>query len=247
MIDYVTNDTGTGIYGYYNTETNEIDYIGQTSVSFKHRDNNHRYNENKWIPFDNELKNDQSKYVMIPLVYCKNQDSLNLLETFYIYKFDTIERGNKTWGGEIGMAGKKHPMYRHDIKDEDIKRLYVDEKISSEKIGALLNCSATMIRDRLEKMGIDRDKKNHRDLSGEKNPFYGKKHTKKSIEKMKKSSTKDYARVIIQKAGRGHNACGHLKYDGNDIKQSVNLALLDNLVLALNKDLWMPLFDEEDD
>ena len=29
MDDYITTDTGTGIYGYLNLETNEIDYVGQ--------------------------------------------------------------------------------------------------------------------------------------------------------------------------------------------------------------------------
>lgn len=42
MDDYITTDTGTGIYGYLNLETNEIDYVGQTSVSFRNRDQEHR-------------------------------------------------------------------------------------------------------------------------------------------------------------------------------------------------------------
>ena len=130
MVDYVTSDDGKGIYAYIDVETLEPVYIGQTKQSFRERDNQHRYNLNDYCPFDKKLKNDQSKYVLIPIIYSDNPDTLNLMESYYIYAFDTIEKENRTWGGEIGLSGKNHPQYRHDIDEDDVERLYFDEKLS---------------------------------------------------------------------------------------------------------------------
>lgn len=154
MDDYTTTDTGTGIYGYLNLETNEIDYVGQTSVSFRMRDWDHRRKKQNWkIPFDYKLRAHPDKYIMIPLTYCNDVDSLNLLETFYIYYFNTIDKDNYTWGGDT-LRGKWNPHFRDDLDDEEIKNLYIEEGLSTIQIGKKLGTNGITISRRLKKQGV---------------------------------------------------------------------------------------------
>ena len=171
MDDYITTDTGTGIYGYLNLETNEIDYVGQTSMSFRKRDQNHRQkrqNGNRGPPFDYKLQAHPDKYIMIPLAYCDDINSLDLLETFYIYHFNTIDKDNYNWGGDT-LRGKWNPRFRNDLDDEEIKKLYIEEELSIHQIGEKLETNATTISARLKKQGIKvQDKRIRDDLDGEK-------------------------------------------------------------------------------
>ena len=154
MNDYATTDKGTGIYGYLNLETNEIDYVGQTSVSFRQRDRDHRKEgQNRSTIFDYKLRAHPNKYIMIPLAYCDDVDSLNLLETFYIYYFNTIDKDNYTWGGDT-LRGKWHPSFRNDLDDDEIRKLYIEEEISIVQIGEKLGASDRIISYRLKKQGI---------------------------------------------------------------------------------------------
>ena len=168
MDDYITTDTGTGIYGYLNLETNEIDYVGQTSTSFRQRDQNHRRKEqNRSPPFDYKLQAHPDKYIMIPLAYCNDVDSLDLLETFYIYYFNTIDKDNYNWGGDT-IRGKWHPSFRGDLDDEEIKKLYIEEGLSTTQISKKFETDATTINKRLKKQGIKvQDKRIRNDLDDE--------------------------------------------------------------------------------
>ena len=168
MDDYITTDTGTGIYGYLNLETNEIDYVGQTSTSFRQRDQNHRRKEqNRSPPFDYKLQAHPDKYIMIPLAYCNDVDSLDLLETFYIYYFNTIDKDNYNWGGDT-IRGKWHPSFRGDLDDEEIKKLYIEEGLSTYQIGEKFGVSDSTIGRRLKKQGVKVQDKNIRnDLDDE--------------------------------------------------------------------------------
>lgn len=154
MDDYITTDTGTGIYGYLNLETNEIDYVGQTSMSFRQRDWDHRRKKQNWrIPFDYKLQAHPDKYILIPLAYCDDIDSLNLLETFYIYYFNTIDKDNYTWGGET-LRGKWNPHFRNDLDDKEIKKLYIEKRLTTTQIGKKLGTNGTTISRRLKKQGV---------------------------------------------------------------------------------------------
>ncbi|MBQ3946819.1 MAG: hypothetical protein II670_14630 [Alphaproteobacteria bacterium] len=168
MDDYITTDTGTGIYGYLNLETNEIDYVGQTSTSFRQRDQNHRRKEqNRSPPFDYKLQAHPDKYIMIPLAYCNDVDSLDLLETFYIYYFNTIDKDNYNWGGDT-IRGKWHPSFRGDLDDEEIKKLYIEEELSTYQIGEKFGVYHSTINKRLKKQGIKvQDKRIRNDLDDE--------------------------------------------------------------------------------
>ena len=168
MDNYITTDTGTGIYGYLNLETNEIDYVGQTSISFRQRDRNHRRKEqNGNCPFDYKLQAHPNKYIMIPLTYCDDIDSLDLLETFYIYYFNTIDKDNYTWGGDT-LRGKWSPNFRDDLDDKEIKKLYIKEGLSTTQIGEKLGSNRQTIRRRLNKQGIKtQDKRIRDDLDNE--------------------------------------------------------------------------------
>ena len=168
MDDYITTDTGAGIYGYLNLETNEIDYVGQTSISFRQRDQVHRRKgQNGNTTFDYKLQAHPNKYIMIPLAYCNDPDSLDLLETFYIYYFNTIDKDNYTWGGNI-LRGKWSPSFRNDLDDKEIKKLYIEEGLSTNQIGEKLGTNGRTISTRLKKQGIKvRDKRIRNDLDNE--------------------------------------------------------------------------------
>lgn len=164
MDDYITTDKGTGIYGYLNLETNEIDYVGQTSMSFRQRDQTHRWKgRNSRSPFDYKLQAHPDKYIMIPLVYCDDVDSLDLLETFYIYHFNTIDKDNYTWGGDV-LRGKWHPSFRNDLDDKEIKKLYIEEGLTINQIGEKFGVSPSVIRTRLRNQGIDKRDQNNLDV-----------------------------------------------------------------------------------
>jgi len=163
MDDYIITDTGTGIYGYLNLETNEIDYVGQTSTSFRKRDREHRHKgQNRSTIFDYKLRAHPGKYMMIPLVYCDDIDSLDLLETFYIYYFNTIDKDNYTWGGSV-LRGKWNPSFRDDLDDEKIRKLYVEKGLSTKQIGKKLGTNGTTISRRLKRQGIKVQNKRIRD------------------------------------------------------------------------------------
>lgn len=162
MDDYITTDTGTGIYGYLNLETKEIDYVGQTSVSFRKRDQNHRRKGQNDTPFDYKLQTHPNKYIMIPLTYCDDVDSLNLLETFYIYYFNTIDKDNYNWGGDT-LRGKWHPNFCNDLDDKEIKRLYIEERLSTTQIGEKFGVNSDTINRRLKKQRVKVRHKNTRD------------------------------------------------------------------------------------
>lgn len=154
MVDYVTSDNGKGIYAYIDVETLEPVYVGQTKQSFRERDNAHRYNLGCSCPFDKKLMFNQSKYVMIPLIYSDDPGTLDLMETFYIYHFDTIGHGNRLWGGEIDQFEKNSPRYRYDIEDDEIIKLYYNEKLSTKEIGKKLYCSPNTVTNRLKNKGL---------------------------------------------------------------------------------------------
>lgn len=168
MDNYITTDTGTGIYGYLNLETNEIDYVGQTSISFRQRDQNHRRKrQNETVPFDYKLQAHPDKYIMIPLTYCNDVDSLNLLETFYIYCFNTIDKDNYTWGGDT-LRGKWNGRFRDDLDDKKIKKLYVKEGLSTRQIGEKFGTTGRTISQRLKKQEVKvKDKRIRDDLDDE--------------------------------------------------------------------------------
>lgn len=152
MDDYVTTDTGTGIYGYLNLETNEIDYVGRTLWSFRKRDQKHRQKHNN-VPFDYKLRAHPDKYIMIPLTYCDDVDSLDLLETFYIYYFNTIDKDNYTWGG-YALREKGSLSFRDNLDNKEIKRLYIEEGLSTYQIGKKFGVSDRTISNRLKKQKI---------------------------------------------------------------------------------------------
>ena len=159
MVDYVTSDDGKGIYAYIDVETLEPVYIGLTYCigGFRQRDYTHRYTIKDFgIPFDSELQNHPDKYIMIPLVYADDNEDLNILEQFYIYTYDTMSKWNRHYGGGDFpvMSGKANPAYRHDIDDDEVKRLYVEERLSSPIIGEILGCDESTVLDRLHKMKV---------------------------------------------------------------------------------------------
>lgn len=55
-----------GIYGYIDTEINEVVYIGQTTVSFKERDKDHRICTPKTL-CDRKIQKHPQRYKMIPI------------------------------------------------------------------------------------------------------------------------------------------------------------------------------------
>lgn len=86
-----------GIYGYIDTEINEVVYIGQTIISFKERDKQHR-RYNPETLFDRKIQKYPQKYKMFPIKSFKSRsvtnEFLNPIEEENIKKFNTFHDKN---------------------------------------------------------------------------------------------------------------------------------------------------------
>lgn len=114
-----------GIYGYIDTEINEVVYIGQTTISFKERDRQHkRYNPETL--FDRKIQKYPQKYKMFPIKSFKSRsvtnEFLNPIEEKNIKKFNTFHDKNPhglnlTSGGDActcsAERNKKISLYQN--------------------------------------------------------------------------------------------------------------------------------------
>lgn len=96
-----------GIYGYIDTEINEVVYIGQTTVSFKERDKQHRMGNPETL-CERKIQKYPQKYKMIPIESFKSRsvtnEFLNPIEEENIKKFNTF-RDENPYGLNLTSGG----------------------------------------------------------------------------------------------------------------------------------------------
>lgn len=164
------------MYGviYKRTFPSKKCYIGQTI-----RNPQTRWNEENSAAFDRnnsqqKLSNAIIKYgvenienEIIDKAFTKKE--LNDKETYWIDYYNSFENGyNMTRGGEGGLAGEENPKYRHDLDNEEIKQLYVEEGLPTSEIAELLDANHNIISRRLKSMGIEvKDDRIHDDIDDE--------------------------------------------------------------------------------
>lgn len=54
-----------------------------------------------------------------------------------------------------GLVGEDNPVFRSDVSNDDIRKLYADEKMSCLQIGSYLNISRMTVWNRLQSMDVD--------------------------------------------------------------------------------------------
>jgi len=179
--------------------TLEIRYIGITCKPLRYRLTQHinsskSQNTHK-ANWINKLTNDNCKPIIEILVDNLTYEESLLLEVEYIKKYREI--GNIT---NITAGGDSNPALLDSVK----------EKISKSRIGKCLK---------------EETKKKLRDMfTGDKNPFYDKKHTNESKEKMSNAVKKSFSNIeIIEKLSTIKNKIKRPLYqfdmNGNFIKE----------------------------
>jgi group I intron endonuclease len=137
-------------------------YIGKTITTFKNRKQQHlryAFNYNSQTHFHRALrKYGKENFEWSIIKKCENEKELNETEIFYIDNFKSIKNGyNLTQGGE-GSTG-----FTHSNKSK--------EKMSLDRKGKYTGKNNPMHIHNI-------------DFSGERNPFYGKKHSPETLSKL---------------------------------------------------------------
>lgn len=128
-----------GIYGYIDTEINKIVYIGQTTISFKERDRQHRV-KNPETLCERKIQKYPQKYKIIPIESFKSRsvtnEFLNPIEEENIKKFNTFRDENPyglnlTSGGDAftrsNTSNKKNSLSRNSTGYRWVSRIKSDK------------------------------------------------------------------------------------------------------------------------
>ena len=147
----------SGIYYIQNIITNQL-YIGQT-VDLRRRKTQHLRKLKNGDHPNTILQNSFNKYgedafTFGVLIYCEEKD-LDELEISMMDFFNVKKKGFNICDGGVHIcpdnSNENHGMYRHDISNDDLKRLYLDG-YSSKKLAKMYNCSYRTIQRRLVKI-----------------------------------------------------------------------------------------------
>lgn len=198
-----------GIYGYIDLKTDEIVYIGKDSHIDRDERHRHHLQEGRRNaqPFNSILQNNPERYKYTRIIEGEfDDDALNDLEITYIAAINPEH--NYTSGGDGFSSGKNHIFYRHDMKDEDIIDMYVNQGLSTTQIAEKFNTDHSVIRRRLINNNIEL-----RDNCGKNNHMYYKRGKNAP-------QWKDYPRIVKKGFCNGKQNYG-LKYNGKIIKESV--------------------------
>lgn len=207
-----------GIYGYYDTEKNQIVYIGQSKdISLRHSHHiNPLYYKNQVI--NRVLQNNPHRYklVIIKARSGFSKEDRDILEKHYIEFYNTFRDDNKfnyTPGGDYAPS---------TVPD-------VAKKISKSMSG--------QNNPNYGKKNPELSKRNSQNI-GPKNPMYGKHHTEESKRKMSLSqgNTTGYRRVSLRPCSSCKSGKRYLyRYYNDDGKRlsivSVSLEKLKKKVL----------------
>lgn len=166
---------------------NNKKYIGQTKYDTSHRIKGHLYdvrtNRKNYHLYNAINKYGWENFQVETLEKNIPEEDLDTLEIYYIGLYDTYNNGyNKTLGGG-GIRGYHHtPETKQKISKNHNPNMYTKER--AEKIS-------------FANKGKPKSEEHKRKLSewakqrtGENNPFYGKHHSKETLEKNKESHRK---------------------------------------------------------
>lgn len=175
------------IYCYIN-KVNGKKYVGQ-AVNFKKRHYNHLNPRGEYPQVIDRaiVKYGKENFEVLILVEnLKNECLVNLYECYYIDKLNTM--ANNGYGYNVATGGRKGNSYAGKTEEE---MEIIKDKIRQKSLGRKLTEEAkAKIREhalnRPPKSQETRDKTSA-SVSGEKNGFYGKKHTNEAREKMSKA------------------------------------------------------------
>lgn len=223
-----------GIYGYVDKKINKIVYIGKDSYIDKGEAKKRHMKKSCYDaqPFNRILQNNPNRYEYIILEEgFFSEEKLNDLESFYIKKYGTFRlETNFGWNFTKGGDGTLGYHHKEETKKKigDINR---GRKKTQEEIQKIIN--------------------NLPDISHNKHPFYGHKHTNESKQKISKklsgknnpnyNPSNDTCYVEIRKDGRKKNNKG-FRYKSNGVDMSSKD--FDKLVKKV-KDKGLPLTYQE--
>lgn len=184
---------------------NNKSYIGQTTKSMESRWKEHLYNKNK-TKFSSALKKYNEKYWTHSILsYAKNKDDLDMLEIMFIEKYDTVKNGYNIRDG--GARGKL-PDYVKEIisqKKRGVGHPHTEDskkKIKQALTGRSLSDShkKSLSESKSGRKWTEAQKLAYKDkFSGDKNPNYGKKTKKESIDKMRAKTGKPIICIELDK------------------------------------------------
>lgn len=203
-----------GIYMIKNKDTGQI-YIGQ-SINIERRFREHCQSKRK-LYIDNAIrKHGKEKFIFS--VICKlecDEDLLNTMEEYYIWKYDTYKSKNHynlTPGGDFNPS--KVPEIAEKISKSHMGKKLPQEVINkmvasrkgfkhseeTKKKLSLMNKGKKLSNEVKQKiseatMGMHRSPSTEfkkGEMSGANNPMYNKKHTKESRKKMSQSTKGKY-------------------------------------------------------
>lgn len=170
-----------GIYSIRNKLSNKM-YIGQTrDLSNRKKVHLHNLRINQHI--NTHLQNSFNLYgeenFEFKVIKECEESELDYYEDYYINKYDTKDNGYNLCDGGLNNcpdnSNEKHGMWRHDIDNELVRRMYLSGKKSGE-IAKIFHCGRRTIDRRLHKIFDDKtikdisNKRRRNSLTGKRYP-----------------------------------------------------------------------------
>jgi group I intron endonuclease len=165
------------IYKITNSVNGKI-YIGQTTYTMHERFIGHCYGKSNCLKLIRAINRyGRENFILTLMTVCGTIETANYWETYFIQRYNSIKQGYNIKHG--GANGPHSAATRRKLSKSLKGRKFTEEhkrKIAVSKIG----------KPRSQEVKDSMSKRMKGKYSGNKNPFYGKKHTQKTIDELKK-------------------------------------------------------------